>query len=462
MKTKDWTQLGTTIARWRRRLDSGGLCREAQRRTALEDFGDPPLEPAFSILANSLEHEAELHPLGRFLMRVHLLDLLKTRLRLVDSWKSSSVQDMRAEAPNRHGEGGGQASRLSCARFSASGSSTLPRRARETPAAHSERRDTGSEVPSAGHVEKPIFIIGMPRSGSTFLHELLAEDPANRAPRAWEVMFPVAAPGGGEADRARRIRKARTCLWWFRRLAPQADAVYPMRACTPHECVAIHSYTFLSEEFVSTCRIPSYESFLRATDLRPAYVWQRRFLQHLQMDSPGRRWILKSPDHVHGLDALLSVFPDACIIQTHRNPIDVLKSSTHLTRVLRGLYGPPGEREEIRERETRLLAYCTERFIEFRDLHPELSDRIIDVKYRDLVSNPLGAVRRIYQQLGAPLPEPALERMRSLAAERSRYAGARYRARSAEFRLETGAVAAGFQRYCLRFGLPFNKAELGK
>lgn len=440
-------------------MESGELCRESQRRTGLEDFGEPPLEPALSILVNSLEHEAELHPLGRFLMRMHLRDLLETRLRLVDRWRTSPVQSLRTEAPNGREENVGQASRLSCPRFSASRSSTLLTRAGETPAPHSEaeHRDTGFGGPATGRIEKPVFIIGMPRSGSTFLHELLAEDPANRAPRAWEVMFPVAGRAG-EADRSRRIRKARTCLWWFRRLAPQADAVYPLRAMTPHECVAIHSYTFLSEEFISTCRIPSYETFLRATDLTPAYLWQRRFLQHLQSGSAGKRWILKSPDHARGLEELMTVFPDACIIQTHRNPLDVLRSSTHLTRVLRGLYGRPGNLAETWDREARMLAQCTENFLHFRDLHPELSERIVDIKYGDLVTEPLVAVRRIYQQLGIAWIEPAVERMRQLAAQRSRYAGIRSDT-PAEVKLETGMVAARFQRYCSRFGVPFKQAE---
>src|SRR5215472_4735317 len=120
-------------------------------------------------------------------------------------------------------------------------------------------------------IRQPIFVVGMPRTGSTFLHELLAEDPANRAPRVWEVMFPIGAAQAGEKERRQWIRKAETCLWWFRKLARGADSVYPMRALTPHECVAIHSYTFLSEEFVSTCRIPTYEKFLRSSDRLEAY-----------------------------------------------------------------------------------------------------------------------------------------------------------------------------------------------
>jgi hypothetical protein len=108
----------------------------------------------------------------------------------------------------------------------------------------------------------------MPRSGSTFLHELIGADPDNRAPRVWEVMFPLPAPRRDQA-RDLRVLKAAARLCWFRRLAPEADAVRPLRASTPQECVAIQSYTLLSEEFVAACHVPSYEAFLHSTDLRP-------------------------------------------------------------------------------------------------------------------------------------------------------------------------------------------------
>jgi len=134
------------------------------------------------------------------------------------------------------------------------------------------------EVPEASIIQGPIFITGMPRSGSTFLHELLAEDQENRVPRVWEVMFPISSKPRETVDF--RVRKAKVSLWWFRRLAPGADSVYPLRAWTPHECVAIHSYSLLSDEFVSTCRVPTYETFLHnKADLTPVYRWQKRFLQ---------------------------------------------------------------------------------------------------------------------------------------------------------------------------------------
>jgi hypothetical protein len=380
-------------------LESEELLAAAMRRTGLEDFGELPIEPVLSILVNSLEREANLHPLGRFLMRIHLCQLLKTRLRLVQIWSEQ------LEA------------------------STSP-------------------------IQQPIFISGLPRSGSTFLHELLAEDPESRAPRVWEVMFPVPSCDGVPTKVDRRVQKTEAQLWWFRRLAPGADSVYPMRARSPHECVAIHSYTLLSQEFVSICHIPTYQSFLETVDLRPAYRWQKRFLQHLQFRSPIRRWVLKSPDHVFGLEELLAVFPDAIIIQTHRDPLEVLRSSIHLTQVLQGLFGRASDREHLAVRDARILAAGMERISRFRDSHPELSERFIDVKYSDLVSDPLAVVLRIYQHLGIRLKDATAERMQRIASSRSRYRRRHASATLADLKFSGGAETRAFESYCDRFGIP--------
>src|SRR4029077_18940786 len=177
----------------------------------------------------------------------------------------------------------------------------------------------------------------------------------------------------------------------------------------------------LSQEFISTARIPGYEKFLRSTDLTPVYAWQKRFLPVLQSGSTPRRWVLKAPDHVYSLRELFSIFPDAVIIQTHRNPLEVLRSSIQLTEVLYNLFAWRGSREQLAEREAMLLARAMEEFIRFRDAHPEMADRFIDLNYSELVADPLASPRRVYQQLDIALTEQAAERMRQLISQRSRY-----------------------------------------
>jgi hypothetical protein len=391
-----WKNLGDGLSRRLWLLQSEALCANAKRRTGLEDFGDPPVEPALSILANSLERQADLHPMGQFLMWVHLRELLETRLRVTEAWKG-------------------------------------------------QLRDLDDSP-----IARPIFITGIPRSGSTFLHELMAEDPENRAPRVWEVMFPIPAQSGSSREADRWVRKAEISLWWFRRLAPRADSVYPMRARTPHECVAIHSYTLLSEEFASTCQIPTYEAFLRSADLVPTYRWEKRFLQYLQLHGKTRQWVLKSPDHVRGLEGLFTVFPDAVIVQTHRDPLEALTSVVQLAEVLEGLFTRAGDLTETGLHEARNLAEGMESMISFREAHPELEGRFIDVKYRELVSDPLSVARRIYRQLEIPLTEVAAERMKRLASMRSRYKGKGPRTNPtlAQLGLDESVERRRFEVYC--------------
>jgi hypothetical protein len=393
---------GDAMSRKLCRLDSSDLCAEARRKTGLEDFGEPPVEPVLSVLVDSLEHEADLHPFGRFLMRIHLLDLLKARLQLVEAWK-------------KHPE------------------------ILESPIAH------------------PIFITGMPRSGSTFLHELMGTDPDLRVPRVWETMFPLSAsrPDSGGLDS--RVLTAEMNLWWFRRFVPQADAVYPMRARTPHECVAIQSYTFLSEEFIMSCRLPSYESVLRSSNMIPTYAWEKHFLQYLQQHAPIRRWVLKAPDHDFGLEALFAVFPDAVVIMTHRNPLEVLKSTIHLSRVLQGLYSRPGDLDTLMERESRILVAAINRLTSFRDAHPELAERFIDICYSELVADPLAIVSRIYRQYEITLTEEASGRMRQLATSRTRYPGRNRVPTLQELGIDVPAQERRFEGYCQRFGISSQK-----
>jgi hypothetical protein len=232
-----------------------------------------------------------------------------------------------------------------------------------------------------------------------------------------------------------------------------------MRASTPHECVAIHSYSFLSEEFVSTCRVPGYEAFLRQVDLRPAYTFQKRFLQHLQFRCPLRRWVLKAPDHVNGLEELFAAFPDALIIQTHRNPLEVLKSSCQLSQVLQGLYARPAKPQQLAARELRVLAESVDRLTKFRDDHPEIARRFVDVKYTELVSDPLGVIGRVYKTFELPLTEKAVERMRSLAGKRSRYRRREKNGTPAALNPQVTAHSHRFDQYCARFGIGRTRAD---
>jgi hypothetical protein len=221
--------------------------------------------------------------------------------------------------------------------------------------------------------------------------------------------------------------------------------------------MAIHSYTFLSEEFLSTCHIPRYKSFLRTADLTPAYAWEKRLLQFLQSGRPAARWLLKSPDHVYGLEGLFSVFPDALVIQTHRSPFDSLRSAIQLTEVLQGLYAKPQSRDQIAVTEAQSLAYRIERLMRFRDNHPELAKRFVDVSYVELTEDPLAVVRRIFRKFEIPLSDSAIDTIQRFARGRSAYKGRRTAPGAHEIGLDRTAQLRLFGDYCRRFGLPIGR-----
>ena len=387
--------VGGIAARRFWRLDSRALCAEAQYRTGLDDLGDSQVESRLSVLLDSAEREANLHPFGRFLLRTHLRELLETRLALVARWGASRVRE-------------------------------------------------------AEQIHRPIFITGMPRSGSTFLHELLMQDTNSRAPQVWEVMFPLANAHAGDGQR--HVRKAAARLWWFRRLAPGADSVHPLRATSPHECVAIHSHTLLSREFESILRVPGYTAFLDRTDPRPAYAWQKRFLQHLQAGGPGRQWVLKAPDHVFSLDALFAAFPDALVVQMHRNPLEVLKSCIRLMKVLRGMFAHPERPDQLGAREAHQLAEGMHRIMTFRDAHPQLANRFHDVNYRELIANPVGTIQQLYAKLQLPFTYRTGEQLNRLAHARARYSRQPVHPKH-ELPLDTRCEADRFESYCSKFGV---------
>lgn len=379
-------------------LATNNLLSEARRRTGLRDFEDPDIESRLSLLVNSIEAEARLHLRGKFLARMHLQNLLETRLRLVRTWQTlEALQDQ--------------------------------------------------------PINRPVFITGMPRSGSTFLHELFVEDPENRGPLVWEVMNPPRSIPVDSKEAAQRIKESERCLWWFRQIAPRADAVHPMRALTPHECVAIQSYAFLSHEFITTFRIPTYAEYLNKADFRPAYVWEKRFLQFLQWRSPMRRWVLKAPDHVFSIDALFDVFPDAVIVQMHRNPLEVLKSSKGLIEVIREVFAHLPDDDQIQECEAQALSTGMDRISRFRDCHPELANRFIDVFYPQLIEDPLGTLRHLYERMEWGWNSTVADKVQTLASRSVRYSSARPQT-AARYPFSDKTInPTRFTDYCARFGI---------
>ncbi|HXA89926.1 MAG TPA: sulfotransferase, partial [Mycobacterium sp.] len=184
-------------------------------------------------------------------------------------------------------------------------------------------------------ITQPIFIVGQPRTGTTILYDLLAQDPHLRAPLTWEVDAPCPVPQPETYHSDPRIAATQASIELSEQIIPGFLAFHPMGALVGQECVRITASEFTSMIFTVQYRLPSYYRWLLyEADHAGAYRFHRIFLQHLQSGVPGQ-WLLKSPAHLWHLDALLAEYPDALIVQTHRDPLNVISSIAALTHHLR-------------------------------------------------------------------------------------------------------------------------------
>lgn len=307
-------------------------------------------------------------------------------------------------------------------------------------------------------IRYPVFIVGLPRSGTTLLHTLLAADPDHRAPLCWEVMWP-SPPGKNHARQ--RIRRARRSLASLRWLAPTFDHVHAIGAELPQECVSLMTPSFLSDQFDTMYNVPSYRSWFLEQDLQPAYQFHRRFLQHLQQRKKALRWILKAPTHLFALPTLLSIYPDARFVQTHREPTEAIASVSSLITILRRIFSDDVDPRKVAREAWRYWAETMAKFLRDRDryLPPE---RICDLKYSDIRRDPMDAVRNIYAHFGWRLSAATEQCIEKSLRNQPRQRNGFHRYRPSQFELDM-MEREDFGPYCARFGLfPLREEELAK
>ncbi|MDP1807843.1 MAG: sulfotransferase, partial [Acidimicrobiales bacterium] len=261
---------------------------------------------------------------------------------------------------------------------------------------------------AAGPVDGPIVIVGQPRTGTTILHDLLAQDPTLRAPLTWEVDRPVPPPDPVTRDSDPRIDEVEANISMTDVLIPGFTSFHPMGARLAQECVRITGSDFRSMIFPIQYRVPGYNQWLlHEADLAPAYRWHRRFLQHLQSQVPTERWLLKSPAHLWHLDDLAAEYPDAVIVQTHRDPLKVIASTSALATHLRRMTTDEPDITEIAAHYTEDVFLGLERGMDARARAVIPAERIVDVHFLDFVADPIATVRQIYVAMGRDLPADA-------------------------------------------------------
>lgn len=296
----------------------------------------------------------------------------------------------------------------------------------------------------------PVFIIGLPRTGTTHLHGLVSEDAANRAPLTWEVMYPAAPRSGDEVARARAHTDTR--LGWADKLAPEFMRIHPIAADLPQECIAITAQVFMSIQFHTTHDVASYQDWFENAPQRLAFDFHHRFLQHLQAKSSGSRWVLKAPGHLFALEGLLERYPDARIIHTHRDPLRVMASMASHATVLRRAFSDSADPRKIASDWADRWARALEKFLAVRDRASP--SQFLDINFESIESDPLGAVERVYDFLNWPLEAEARAKMQRFLDANPKNKHGVHSYTLEQFGLSRAAEMRRFRNYCERFRIP--------
>ncbi len=296
-------------------------------------------------------------------------------------------------------------------------------------------------------VEAPIFILGLPRSGTSYLHSLMAADPENLVPRNWQTMYPAPRPKDFDPARDKGARAVDRQFALFSGLAPGFEDMHPTSADCPQECSEITAHVFQSLRFDTTHRVPGYFEWLETRGHDGALAYHKKFLQFLQADMSGR-WVLKCPDHTFTLDAILRAYPDARFVIVHRDPIAVLGSVAHLTAVLRKPFLRNVDNAEIGAQVAERWMHGANLLVEFDQRVDVAADRKYHLHYSELTAAPLAAVARIYAQFGLELEDDAYDAMARTVNAKPQGGYAKHAPyRLDAFKLNLPALQRGFAPY---------------
>jgi hypothetical protein len=304
-------------------------------------------------------------------------------------------------------------------------------------------------------VVPPIVIVGQGRTGTTILHELLAMDPGSRVPLTWEVDHPVPPPETATYETDPRIAQTDATLAGVDIVLPGFIQMHPMGAQLPQECVRITSSDFRSMIFPTQYSVPSYTRWLlHEADMAPAYRWHRIFLEHLQSRHPAARWVLKSPGHLWALDALLAEYPDALLVQTHRDPLRILASLSSLVAKLRSMASDASTIPRAAADFADDIVDGLDRSIDARENGTVASERVVDVQFRSFMADPFATIHEIYEKLGLELQPDAERRMREFFAANPSDKHGVHAYRFADTGLDEGEWRERARRYQEYFDVP--------
>ena len=391
--------IGKMIApRWPS-LDPDDIVKAAIKKAGSDDVGDERVLDALPVLIDAIESESNLHTIGRFGCRQSLIMSLESRI---------GIYKHRAAHPEIKG------------------------------------------VP----IEKPLFIVGLPRTGTTILFNLLAQDPANRAPLGWEVQFPHPPPEPSTYTTDPRIKEAEKLFAQMDKLAPTLSAIHEIGSELPQECMPIIAQAFRGPQLAITNNAPRFQQWVDQQDAASGYTYHRHFLEHLQSKYMLDRWVLKSPIHLATLDALLDEYPDARIIFTHRDPAKTIPSLASLVYTLRGTFTDHADPAATGAEQSKWWASALDRSIEVREQHSGKASQFFDLQFEDLVADPVSAIAKVYEHFDIPWSTEISDRMQAFLDDNPRGKHGSHQYELSDFGLDLGTLRQRFDRYCETYNVP--------
>lgn len=301
-------------------------------------------------------------------------------------------------------------------------------------------------------IEKPMFVFGLPRTGTTLIINLLAADPARRSFLRWEAYDPTPPARPEELHAGPRFDAMQAKCVMALEHVPHIAAIHMEFADSPTECQFLMTPSFSAQVYEALADIPSWRHwFLHEADQRPAFRFHKRWLQVLQHYAKGR-WTLKNPWHPLFLSPLTETYPDAQLVMTHRDPAEVVGSCCSLIRYSRQIYSDDVDLHRIGQSFMETFEIMIERSDAFRAAHG--ADAIHDIQYADSVRDPIGTVRRIYERFDEPLTPEAEAAMHAYMAENQQGKHGRHAYDLAEYGLSKDAVRERFKGYIERYDIP--------
>jgi hypothetical protein len=377
-------------------LTEESLLQEAQRLSGLSDWGDEGFLVPLRIFLDSLKTEAQLNLVGYYFFRQDCIRLLINRLQLQDDFK-------------RHPE--------------------------------------IFQVP----IRRPLFVVGMFRSGTTFLHNLLSQDPSSRWLHLGEAFSPSPPPTQKTWENDTRLKNAAKWVKFQKSLASNVFTAHHISANRPAECSRLFEHGFIGHLFDFRANVKSYSEWLQRQDLIGSYQYYRQQLQYLSWHWSGAHWVLKAPAHLYALDVLLTVFPDACIIHLHRAPLEVLPSCCSLSAMGRNRFTDHQTLTTIGDHWQKTLTKAVERAMQVRA--KAAAERFYDVNYIELIQEPMKTVRQIYEYFGYQFNNVVEENLNRWIGENPQHKHGIHHYSLKPFGLEAKEISRKFANYCQRFNL---------